>query len=404
MPVRYSPLADQFLDSGAIFDDLRALVVSGDFTLGRVVAEFEAAFARQIGVKHAIGVGSGTDALKVPLKAVGVGYGDEVITAANTFWATVGAIAEVGARPVFIDIDPLTYNIDPAKLVEKITPKTKAIIPVHLTGRPADMDVIMALARKHNLFVIEDAAQSFGASYQGQRSCHTSPIATTSFFPSKPLGCYGDGGAIFLEDAELAKACRELRVHGQSARYLHTRIGVGGRMDTLQCAVVLAKLGRLDWEIERRQQIGARYHALLADVPGVTLLTVRPDRDSVWGQYTVQVAQREAVQAFLQAEGVPTAIHYPRPLNRQPAFEAISRSHGTANSDWLAARVMSLPMSADLTEADQDRVVETLRRALASLPAQARRLKLSTIAPAPVGWSTASWSCTTGTKNPSPWT
>ena len=343
----------------------------GQYIMGPEVKELEEALQAFTGSPHCVTVSSGTEALLIAMMALGIGRGDEVITTPFTFAATAETIALLGATPVFVDVERDTCNLDAGQVEAAITPKTRAIIPVSLYGQVADMAEINALAAPRGIAVIEDAAQSFGASYQGQRSCHTSPIATTSFFPSKPLGCYGDGGAIFLEDAELAKACRELRVHGQSARYLHTRIGVGGRMDTLQCAVVLAKLGRLDWEIERRQQIGARYHALLADVPGVTLLTVRPDRDSVWGQYTVQVAQREAVQAFLQAEGVPTAIHYPRPLNRQPAFEAISRSHATANSDWLAARVMSLPMSADLTEADQDRVVETLRRALASLPVQA---------------------------------
>jgi len=207
--------------------------------------------------------------------------------------------------------------------------------------------------------VIEDAAQSFGATYQGARSGNLSTFGCTSFFPSKPLGCYGDGGAIFTSDDALAQACREIRVHGQSARYTHTRVGVGGRMDTLQCAVVLAKLERFDWELQRRREIGAKYQQLL-EGRGVDLLTVRPDRDCVWAQYTVFVDDRAAVQAALQAQGIPTAVHYPKPLHRQPAYAAYCCAECCPQSERAAQRVMSLPMSADLSEADQLRVVQAL--------------------------------------------
>ena len=220
-----------------------------------------------------------------------------------------------------------------------------------------------AVAARHGLPVIEDAAQSFGATYRGRASCGLSTLGATSFFPSKPLGCYGDGGALFTDDARLAQAAREIRVHGQSARYIHTRVGVGGRMDTLQCAVVLAKLSRLDWELQRRRDLGARYHAGLAGLPLQTM-AVRPDRDSVWGQYTVRVAERSALQAALQAAGVPTAVHYPRPLHRQAAYERFAPAAGCPVSERLAEQVLSLPMSPDLTEADQDRVVAVLRQAL----------------------------------------
>jgi len=260
-----------------------------------------------------------------------------------------------------VDIEPDTCNVDASKIEAAITPRTRAIMPVSLYGQVADMDGINAIAARHgNLPVIEDAAQSFGASYKGKNSCNLSTFGCTSFFPSKPLGCYGDGGAIFTSDDVLARACREIRVHGQSKRYLHTRVGVGGRMDTLQCAVVLGKLDRFDWELDRRRAIGARYAALLNGVPGVRSLAVRPDRDCVWGQYTVFVEQRDHVQAALAEQGVPTAVHYPKPLHQQPAYAGYGAVDGCPESVVAAGLVMSLPMSADLSDAQQDRVVAAL--------------------------------------------
>ena len=234
-------------------------------------------------------------------------------------------------------------------------------MPVSLYGQVADMDEINAIAARHgNIPVIEDAAQSFGATYKGRKSGNLSTLGCTSFFPSKPLGCYGDGGAIFTNDDALAQASREIRVHGQSGRYNHTRVGVGGRMDTLQCAVVLAKLERFEWELEQRRAIGERYRERLAKVPGVQLLTVRPDRDCVWGQYTVFVEDRLRVQAVLAEYGVPTAVHYPKPLHHQPAYADPCCSDCCPESVRIAARVLSLPMSADLDSANQDRVVAAL--------------------------------------------
>jgi UDP-2-acetamido-2-deoxy-ribo-hexuluronate aminotransferase len=244
-----------------------------------------------------------------------------------------------------------------------ITPRTRAIMPVSLYGQCADMDEINAIAARHGLPVIEDAAQSYGATYKGRRSNNLSTFGCTSFFPSKPLGCYGDGGAIFTSDDALAQAAREIRVHGQSARYTHTRVGVGGRMDTLQCAVVLAKLGRLDWELHRRHEIGATYHQRLAGL-NLKTLAVRPDRDSVWGQYTVRVADRARVQAVLAEAGVPTAVHYPKPLHRQPAYVKYGDPDSCPASLAAANEVMSLPMSADLSDADLDRVVAALTAAV----------------------------------------
>jgi len=237
---------------------------------------------------------------------------------------------------------------------------------VGLYGQVADMDAINAVAARHGLAVIEDAAQSFGATYKGRQSCNLSTLGCTSFFPSKPLGCYGDGGAVFTSDDALAQACREIRVHGQSARYTHTRVGVGGRMDTLQCAVVLAKLERFEWELAQRHALGRRYGALLAKVSGVRQLALRPDRDCVWAQYTVFVEQRAEVQAALTAQGIPTAVHYPRPLHRQPVYAHWHQGAELVHSLAAAEQVLSLPMSADLTHADQDRVAAVLAQALAS--------------------------------------
>ena len=347
----------------------------GQYIMGPEVKQLETALAERVGARHCVTVSSGTEALLIALMALDLQPGDEVITTPFTFAATAEVIALLGAKPVFVDIEPDTCNIDPTRIEAAITPKTRAIMPVSLYGQVADMAEINALAARHGLPVIEDAAQSFGATYQGGHSGHLSTIGCTSFFPSKPLGCYGDGGALFTDDDALAQAAREIRVHGQSARYTHTRVGLGGRMDTLQCAVVLAKLPRFDWELQRRRELGARYHQLLAPLaeqhPGFGLLTVRPDRDSVWGQYTVFVPARAKVQAALQAAGIPTAVHYPKPLHHQAAYAAGCCPDCCPGSLDAAARVMSLPMSPDLTEADQDRVVAALAEALAGLAADA---------------------------------
>ncbi|MEX8507770.1 MAG: DegT/DnrJ/EryC1/StrS family aminotransferase [Leptothrix ochracea] len=339
----------------------------GQYIMGPEVKALETALASFVGVRHCITVASGTEALLIALMALDLKPGDEVITTPFTFAATAEVIVLLGAKPVFVDIEPDTCNIDPTLVEAAITPKTRAIMPVSLYGQVADMAEINTIAARHRLPVIEDAAQSFGASYQGRRSCGVSTVGCTSFFPSKPLGCYGDGGAIFTDDDALAQAAREIRVHGQSARYTHTRVGVGGRMDTLQCAVVLAKLPRFAWELERRRQLGARYHQLLA--PLVTegrlrLLGVRPDRDCVWGQYTVFVNDRARVQAALQAEGVPTAVHYPKPMHHQAAYAAYATADACPHSVAAGQQVMSLPMSPDLSEADQDRVIHVLSNVL----------------------------------------
>lgn len=337
----------------------------GQYIMGPEVAELETALAAFTGSKHCITVSSGTEALLIALMALDLAPGDEVITTPFTFAATAEMIVLAGGKPVFVDIEPDTCNLDVSQVEARITARTRAIMPVSLYGQVADIDELNAIAAKHGIAVIEDAAQSFGASYRGRRSCALSTFGATSFFPSKPLGCYGDGGALFTDDDRLAKAAREIRVHGQSARYTHTRLGVGGRMDTLQCAVVLGKLPRFAWELERRRVLGERYRRLLAEVPGVGLLAVRDDRDCVWAQFTVFVDDRPAVQAALTAAGVPTAVHYPKPLHHQPAYAALCCPDCCPESVRAAARVLSLPMSADLAEADQDRVVAALAAATA---------------------------------------
>ncbi len=336
----------------------------GQYIMGPEVAELEEKLAAHTGTRHCVTVASGTEALLIALMALDLQPGDEVITTAFSFAATAEVIVLLGGVPVFVDIEPDTCNIDVSQVEGAITPRTKAIIPVSLYGQVADMAQINALAQRHGIVVIEDAAQSFGASYQGRKSCGVSAIGCTSFFPSKPLGCYGDGGALFTDDDVIAKAAREIRVHGQSARYTHTRVGVGGRMDTLQCAVVLGKLERFDWEIEQRLRIGARYHELLAGLPGVRLLAVRSDRDCVWAQYTVFVERRAELQAALQSAGIPTAVHYPRPLHHQPAYARFGDPAACPRSVEAAGQVMSLPMSADLSAADQQHVVDALAAAL----------------------------------------
>jgi len=264
----------------------------GLYIMGPEVRELEERLQSYTGTRYCITVASGTEALLISLMALGIGPGDEVITTPFTFVATAEVIVLLGAKPVFVDVELDTGNIDVTLLEAAITHRTKAIVPVSLYGQPADMDEINAIAHRHgSIPIIEDAAQSFGATYKGRQSCNLSLIACASFFPSKPLGCYGDGGAIFTNDEGIAQVCREIRVHGQSQRYVHTRLGVGGRMDTLQCAIVLAKLDRFDWEVQRRIEIGSRYNILL-DVIGVSRVQQRQDRTSVYAQYTSICAVR----------------------------------------------------------------------------------------------------------------
>jgi UDP-2-acetamido-2-deoxy-ribo-hexuluronate aminotransferase len=344
---------------------IQAVLDHGQYIMGPEVAELEQRLADYTGARHCITVSSGTDALVIALMALGVGPGDEVITTPFSFIATAEAVVLVGATPVFVDIDRATCNIDPLLIEEKITPATRAIIPVSLYGQPADMQSINQIAARHGLDVIEDGAQSFGATYHGRQSGNLSTIGCTSFFPSKPLGCYGDGGALFTSDDTLAAAMREIRVHGQSRRYVHSRIGVGGRMDTLQCAIVLAKLERFEWELERRHQVAAGYNALLS---GRTGMVARPrDRSSVYAQYTVVLEDRERVQAALHAAGIPTAVHYPVPMHLQPAYAHLCGVGDCPVAERMAAQVMSLPMGPYMSDDDVHCVAATLLKAISRI-------------------------------------
>ena len=337
----------------------------GQYILGPEIGELEQKLAAHVGARHCVTVASGTEALLIALMALDIKPGDEVITTPFTFIATAEMIVLLGAKAVLVDAEEDSANIDASKIAAAITPRTRAIMPVSLYGQPADMDQINAVAARHGIPVIEDAAQSFGATYKGRRSCALSAIGCTSFFPSKPLGCYGDGGAIFTDDGALATAMREIRVHGQSGRYNHTRIGVGGRMDSIQCAVVLAKLGRFDWELERRSALGRRYDQLLAPLaPRVRPIKVRPDRTSVYAQYTVRATDRARLEQELKRRGIPTAVHYPLSLHQQPAYAAHYKGQSYPNAEKLAREVISLPMSADLRQSDQDAIVAAIGESL----------------------------------------
>jgi UDP-2-acetamido-2-deoxy-ribo-hexuluronate aminotransferase len=347
---------------------INAVLEHGQYIMGPEVKELEDKLAAHTGSKHCITVASGTEALLMSLMALGIKSGDEVITTPFTFVATAEVIVLLGAKPIFVDVESDTGNIDADLIEAKITNKTKAIMPVSLYGQTADMDRINAIASRHgNIPVIEDAAQSFGATYKGKKSCNLSTIGCTSFFPSKPLGCYGDGGAIFTNDDELAQAMREIRVHGQSQRYVHTRVGVGGRMDTIQCAVVLAKLERFDWEVEQRKIIGKNYSDLLTNLElnnEIKLCTIKADRTSVYAQYTIFVKDREQLQRLLSEKGIPTAVHYPIPLNEQEAYKHLCCSDCTPIATQLAGQVISLPMAPYLGVDDQNQVIKALIHSL----------------------------------------
>ncbi|WP_303668447.1 DegT/DnrJ/EryC1/StrS aminotransferase family protein [Selenomonas ruminantium] len=362
------PFVDMAAQQASIKDELDKrladVLASGKFILGPEVKELEEKLADYVGTKYCITCASGTDALQIALMALNIGAGDEVITTAFTYIATGEVIAQVGATPVFVDIDPVTYNIDPSKIEAAITDKTKAIIPVSLYGQCADFDEINAIADKHNLAVIEDGAQSFGATYKGKRSCGLSTIGCTSFFPTKPLGCYGDGGAIFTNDDNLAKAMDQIHRHGQDRRYHHIRMGLNSRLDTLQAAVLLAKMTKFDEEIKRREEVGKRYTSQFKDIKGIKTPTIKDGNTCVYAQYTIIVENRDELQAKLKEKGIPTAVHYPIPLNKQPIFEQMSHVGEIPNAEYVAEHVISLPMSAWLKDEDMDYIVAAIRALL----------------------------------------
>jgi UDP-2-acetamido-2-deoxy-ribo-hexuluronate aminotransferase len=336
----------------------------GQFIMGPEVKELESRLADYVGVKHCIALSSGTDALLISLMALGIGPGDEVITTPFSFIATASMIKMLGAKPVFVDINPQTYNIDATLIEQAITPKTKAILPVNLYGQCADYDTINAIAKKHGLHVVEDAAQSFGATYKSKRSCGLGTIGCTSFFPSKPLGGYGDGGACFTNDDELATKMIQIRNHGQDKRYHHICLGINGRLDTLQAAILLAKFDIFPDELQRRALVAQQYDALLNKF--VVTPQIEPHNTSVYAQYTLQIEDRDAVAAFLEAHEIPTAIHYPLPINRQPLISGLNgSSHAIFPcSDKAAKEVLSLPFHPYMTETDIQKIAAFIQEAL----------------------------------------
>lgn len=337
--------------------NIKKVLSHGKYILGPEVNELEEKLAEYTGAKYCITCANGTDALQVALMSLKIGPGDEVITPGFTYIATAETVALLGAKPIYVDINPKTYNLDPLLLEAAITPKTKAIIPVSLYGQCADFDTINKIADKYNLPVIEDAAQSFGATYKGKKSCNLSTIACTSFFPSKPLGCYGDGGAIFTNDEELATIIRQIARHGQDRRYHHIRIGVNSRLDTLQAAILLPKLEILDDEIQARRQVASTYTQLLNEAGISTTPFIESYNESAWAQYTIQVDNRDQVQDMLKKQGIPTAVHYPIPLNKQPA---VASDAMLPIGDLVAQNVMSLPMHPYLTLNVQSEVIENI--------------------------------------------
>lgn len=337
---------------------IQSVLTHGQYILGPEVTELEEKLAAYVGAKYCITCANGTDALQIAQMAFGIGPGDEVITPGFTYIATAETVALLGAKPVYVDVNPKTYNLDVEKLEAAITPRTKAIIPVSLYGQCADFDAINAIAAKYGIPVIEDAAQSFGATYKGRKSCNLSTVACTSFFPSKPLGCYGDGGAIFTNDEELAKVIRQIARHGQDRRYHHIRVGVNSRLDTIQAAILLPKLEILDDEMQARQKVAEIYNQLFNQGGVHTTPYLESYNTSAWAQYTIQVDNRAEIQKELQEQGIPTAVHYPIPLNKQPAVA--DTNVWLPVGDAIAERVMSLPMHPYLSLDAQEKIVTAL--------------------------------------------
>ncbi len=393
--MEHHPVNIPFIDLKAQYSKLEpkirarldAVLAHGKFIMGPEVAELEKELAAFAGARHAVTCSSGTDALLMPLLAWGIGPGDAVFTTPFTFISTAEVVALLGAVPVFVDIDPATYNMDPAKLalaIEAVTrrdpsihplPKAaldkplrpRAVIPVDLFGLPCDYEPIMATARKHNLLVLEDAAQGFGGEYDGRKAGSLAHVGATSFFPAKPLGCYGDGGAILTDDDELAALLTSIRVHGKGAdKYDNVRIGLNGRLDTMQAAIVLAKLEVFPAELDARDAAAARYNELLAGVPGLTLPTVPAGRRCAWAQYTLASPRRDAIMAGLKAAGVPSMVYYPKPLHVQGAFAGLGHDLSDFPASMAAAAtVFSLPMHPYLDEATIAHVADAVRQAAA---------------------------------------
>ncbi|MCG3689199.1 DegT/DnrJ/EryC1/StrS family aminotransferase [Aliarcobacter butzleri] len=332
-----------------------------NFIMGNEVQELEKSLEEFTGAKYAVSCSNGTDALLLAMMALDIKPGDEVITTPFTFIATAEMIAFLSAIPVFVDIDEKTYNINPDLIEEKITSKTKAIIPVSLYGQPADMDKVNQIAKKYNLKVIIDGAQSFGSTYDGITDSALADISTTSFFPAKPLGCYGDGGAVFTNDEEIANKMKSLRLHGQSKRYHHKYIGMGGRLDTIQAAVLNVKLKYYPKDLAKRAEVASKYTKALESKSGLVLPFVDKKATSAWAQYSIRIKNRDEVQNRLKDAGIPTAVHYPMPLHFQECFKYLGYKKGDFPiSEIVSNEIMSLPMNPYVTDEEINYIVENL--------------------------------------------
>ncbi len=383
MTIDFAKLQYQYqLYKTEIDEAMQAVLDKSNYIMGEEITELENSLQSFTGAKYAITCSSGTDALLLAMMALDIQPGDEIITTPFTFIATAETIAFLKAKPVFVDIDEKTYNIDPSEIEEKITSKTKAIMPVSLYGQPADMDAIQAIADKHNLKVIIDGAQSFGATYKGKTDSNLGDISTTSFFPAKPLGCFGDGGAVFTNDETLATKIKSLRVHGQSKRYHHQYIGMGGRMDTIQAAVLNVKLKHYPRDLRLRQEVAKKYSKVLSEklkvesngsaTSNLILPTVLPDRTSAWAQYSIRVktsnlkletsdSARSELQSKLKEAGIPTVVHYPLPLHLQECFGYLGYKKGDFPiAEQISAEIMSLPMNPYLKDEEIAYIVEHL--------------------------------------------
>ena len=360
--MEFIDLKEQYRRYKAEIDErMRRVLDHCHFIMGPEIVELEQALRTYVDVEHCVTVASGTDSLEIALRALGIGPGDEVITVPFTWISSAEVIGLVGARPVFVDVEPATYNMNVDLIEAAVTPRTKALLVVDLFGQMPDYDRINAIAARHGLPVIEDGAQSFGATQRGRRSCGVTTIGSTSFFPAKPLGCFGDGGALFTNDDALAERMRAIRTHGGLKRHQHPFLGMNGRFDTLQAAVLLAKLPHLEWEVKERERIGTRYSSAIGSpctVPGVA-----PGNTHVYAQYTIRVPDRDGVAERLKALGIPSAIYYPKCLHEQPVFSGLGYKWGDFPESEKASReVLSLPMHPFLREADQDRVVAALAK------------------------------------------
>ena len=356
MKINFIDLQTQYQEYKEEIDEqIKEVLDSSGYIMGPKVAQLEGDLASFVGAKHAIACSSGTDALILTLLALDIKAGDEIITSPFTFFATAEVIAFVGATPVFVDIDENNFNIDTSKIENKITAKTRAIIPVSLFGQVADMDQINLIAKNHNLVVIEDAAQSFGAEYKGRKSCNVSDLACTSFFPAKPLGCYGDGGAVFTSNDELENRMRILLNHGQTKRYVHSHIGINGRLDAIQAGILMVKLKHYDKEIERRQKIVKNYNENLKNV--ITPY-IEQENLSVWAQYCIRVPDRDKMLAKCTNNNVPTGVYYPIPVHLQEAFHYLGYQKGDLPiTEKVSKDIMALPMSAYVTEEEQNYII-----------------------------------------------